>query len=153
MLVMLSFPAVCWAWSGQVVEVHDGDSLRVRRDDGEVVKVRIYGVDCPELGQAFGSDARELTVQLVLGQSVEVVPTGQRSSYGREVAIVRLESLTVLQDALVTAGLAWVDGRFCKADICAEWRVHQEDARVDGRGLWGDPSPMPPWTWRHRGQR
>lgn len=152
-LAMFSAPDV-FAWSGQVVDVHDGDSLRVQRDDGEVLKVRIYGVDCPELGQPYGDDARELTAQLVLGQRVEVVPTGQRPSYGREVAgIVLLERLTVLQDALITAGLAWVDGRYCKADICAEWRVHQKDARVDGRGLWGDTAPVPPWTWRHRGHR
>lgn len=152
-LSILSAPDV-FAWSGQVVDVHDGDSLRVQRDDGEVLKVRIYGVDCPELGQPYGDDARELTAQLVLGQRVEVVPTGQRPSYGREVAgIVLLERLTVLQDALVTAGLAWVDGRYCKADICAEWRVHQKDARADERGLWSDPAPVPPWTWRHRGRR
>lgn len=154
MILALLHPSTCWAWSGMVVDVHDGDSLRVLRDDGEIVKVRIYGVDCPELGQPYGAEARELTAGIVHDQRVEVMPTGQRPSYGREVAgIVLLERLTVLQDALVTAGLAWVDGRYCKADICAEWRVHQKDARADGRGLWVDPAPVPPWTWRHRGQR
>lgn len=54
----------------------------------------------------------------------------------------RKAQLTVLQDALVTAGLAWVDGRFCKADICSDWLVHQREARADGRGLWGDPAPV-----------
>ena len=102
-LAALLLPCACWAWSGQVVDVHDGDSLRVRRaDTGEVVRVRIYGVDCPELAQPYGADARELTAGLVLGQRVEVVPTGQRPSYGREFAvIVLLEKLTVLQVALV----------------------------------------------------
>lgn len=152
-LGLLLFPAACGAWSGQVVGVHDGDSLRVRRDDGEVLKVRIYGVDCPELGQLYGNDARELTAQMVLGQRVEVVPTGQRPSYGREVAVVvLLERRSALQVALVTAGLAWVDGRFCKADVCTEWRIHQKDARAEERGLWADPAPVPPWTWRHRGR-
>lgn len=151
-LAMLSAPDV-FAWSGQVVDVHDGDSLRVQCDDGEVLKVRIYGVDCPELGQPYGDDARELTAQLVLGQRVEVVPTGQRPSYGREVALISIPGRGILQEKLVTDGLAWVDGRFCKAEICSDWRVHQIEARADGRGLWGGISPMPPWEWRHRGKR
>ncbi len=153
-MVVLLIPAVCWAWSGQVVAVHDGDSLRVRRaDNGEVVRVRIYGVDCPELGQPYGDAARDLTAGLVLGQPVEVVPTGQRPSYGREVAgIVMVEKLTVLQDALITAGLAWVDGRYCRADVCETWRTHQNDARTASspRGLWNEPDPVPPWKWRRR---
>lgn len=152
LLAALLLPCACWAWSGQVVDVHDGDSLRVRRaDTGEIVRVRIYGVDCPELAQPYGADARELTAGLVLGQLVEVVPTGQRPSYGREVAgIVLLEKLTVLQDALVTAGLAWVDGRYCKADVCDTWRTHQNDARtaLPPRGLWNESDPVPPWKWR-----
>lgn len=150
--VLLFSAADCFSWSGQVVDVHDGDSLRVRRGDtGELVRVRIYGVDCPELGQPYGAAARELTAELVLGQRVEVVPTGQRPSYGREVAgIVLLEKLTVLQDALVTAGLAWVDGRYCKSGICETWRTHQNDARtaLPPRGLWKDSDPVPPWKWR-----
>lgn len=153
LLFVLLAPCVAGAWSGQVVDVHDGDSLRVQCDDGEVLKVRIYGVDCPELGQPYGDDARELTSQLVLGQRVEVVPTGQRPSYGREVALISIPGRGILQEKLVTDGLAWVDGRYCKSDICAEWRVHQKDACADGRGLWGDPAPVPPWTWRHRGHR
>ena len=127
-LAALLLPCACWAWSGQVVDVHDGDSLRVRRaDTGEIVRVRIYGVDCPELAQPYGADARELTAGIVL-----------------------LEKLTVLQDALVTAGLAWVDGRYCKADVCDTWRTHQNDARtaLPPRGLWNESDPVPPWKWR-----
>lgn len=154
MILALLHPGACWGWSGQVVDVHDGDSLRVRRDNGEVVKIRIYGVDCPELGQPYGEEARDLTARRVLDQRVEVAPTGQRPSYGREVAVVvLLEHRTELQEALVTAGLAWVDGRFCKSDICAEWRILQKEARADGCGLWSDPSPVPPWIWRRLHRR
>lgn len=146
-LAMLSAPDA-FAWSGQVVDVHDGDSLRVQRDDGEVLKVRIYGVDCPELGQPYGNDARELTAQLVLGQRVEVVPTGQRPSYGREVALVSIPGRGLLQEELVTAGLAWVDGRYCKNTVCDYWRIRQQDAKIAVRGLWAEGSPIAPWVWR-----
>ncbi len=40
-----------------VLSVHDGDSLRVRLTDCKSVAVRLYGVDCPELGQPYGEAA------------------------------------------------------------------------------------------------
>ena len=139
------------AWTGSVVKVHDGDSVQVRRQDGSVVKIRIYGVDTPELDQPWGYEARQCTADLLLGRMVDVVPTGQRPSYGRDVAgIVVLDQMMVLQDALVSAGLAWVDGRYCKLAVCDLWRQHQADAAAASppRGLWADSVPLPPWQWR-----
>ena len=44
-----------------VLSARDGDSLLVRQPDGRAVAVRLYGVDCPELGQPYGDAARDLT--------------------------------------------------------------------------------------------
>ena len=149
LLILILVPVQVYAWPGTVVSVHDGDSIRIRRSDSTVVAIRIYGIDCPELGQPHGEAARDLTSSLLLGKTVEVVPTGQRPSYGREVAgIVLLDQLVVLQDALVSSGLAWVDGRYCKAIVCDYWRMHQHDAKTAFRGLWAEESPIAPWTWR-----
>ena len=147
---ILLLPAQVFAWPAQVISVHDGDSLHVvKSSTGEKVKIRVFGVDCPEIGQPFGDQARDLTRSIVEGHQIEVVPTGQRQSYGREVAgIVVLDKLTVLQAALVSAGLAWVDGRYCKSAVCDQWRIYQEDAKAARRGLWQDDNPVPPWTWR-----
>ena len=148
---IFSIPAPAFAWQGVVISVHDGDSVRVRRDDGVVVPIRIYGVDCPELDQPGGVEARDVTIKLVLGQRVNIIPVGQRPSYGREVAgVVLLDGLTVLQEALVSSGLAWVDERYCKVEACRFWRRHQADAAAatPPRGLWADPAPVPPWQWR-----
>lgn len=154
--VLLCCAAPALGWTGQVVAVHDGDSVRVQRPDGHVVKIRIYGVDCPELGQPWGREARQLTTDLLMGRMVDVVPTGQRPSHGREVAgIVLLDQMVVLQDALISAGLAWVDARYCKLAVCDLWRQHQFDAASANppRGLWADPAPMPPWQWRKQKRR
>ena len=76
LLILMLVPVQVYAWPGTVVSVHDGDSIRVRRaDTGEVLPVRIYGVDCPELGQPHGDAARDLTSSLLLGKTAEVVPT------------------------------------------------------------------------------
>ncbi|SCM69979.1 hypothetical protein [Desulfovibrio sp. 86] len=80
LLILMLVPAQVYAWPGTVVSVHDGDSIRVRRSDSTVVAIRIYGIDCPELGQPHGEAARDLTSSLLLGKTVEVVPVGQRPS-------------------------------------------------------------------------
>jgi endonuclease YncB( thermonuclease family) len=41
-------------FSGQVVGVHDGNTITVLRDR-TLVKVRLFGIDHPETGQDFGS--------------------------------------------------------------------------------------------------
>lgn len=149
LLALLCAPAVAQAWPGDVLTVHDGDTVRVQPANGKAVSIRVYGVDCPELGQPYGTAARDMTAQLLLGKRVEIISTHSRKSYKREVAgVVLLDDMIVLQDALVSAGLAWVDNRFCKMAVCDLWRQHQADAKAARRGLWSADSPIPPWTWR-----
>jgi endonuclease YncB( thermonuclease family) len=38
----------------RVVGVHDGDTLTALTDDKRELKVRLHGIDAPELGQPFG---------------------------------------------------------------------------------------------------
>ena len=45
--------------AGKVVSVHDGDTVTVRTDDGQTLKVRLQGIDAPELKQPFGSRSRD----------------------------------------------------------------------------------------------
>ena len=148
-IAFLCAPVVAQAWPGDVLAVHDGDTVRVQSADGKGVSIRVYGVDCPELGQPYGPEARDLTAKLLSGKRVEIIPAQTRKSYKREVAgVVLLEDMMVMQDVLISVGLAWVDNRFCKMAVCDLWRQHQADAKAARRGLWSADSPIPPWTWR-----
>lgn len=149
MIAFLCAPVAAQAWPGDVLTIHDGDTVRVQSADDKAVSIRVYGVDCPELGQPYGAEARDLTVRLLSGKRAEIIPAQTGKSYKREVAgVVLLEDMMVLQDALISAGLAWVDNRFCKMAVCDLWRQHQADAKAARRGLWSADSPIPPWTWR-----
>ncbi|MCA9445049.1 MAG: hypothetical protein KC964_29950, partial [Candidatus Omnitrophica bacterium] len=44
------------ALSGTVLTVADGDTMTLRVD-GQKVKVRLQGIDCPERQQAYGQEA------------------------------------------------------------------------------------------------
>lgn len=54
-------------WKGEVVNVADGDTINVRRGK-ETVRIRLYGVDCPESRQKYGSEATEFARKLLLGK-------------------------------------------------------------------------------------
>ena len=152
LLGVLFCGATAHAFPAEVLSVHDGDSITARRVGAKQEKphkVRIYGIDCPELGQPYGDAARELAEQVLAGKTVEIVPAQKGKSYRREVGgIVLVSDMIVIQDALVSAGLAWVDDRFCKLPVCDLWRLHQREAKSAGRGLWADEAAVPPWTWR-----
>lgn len=156
LLLILLSPSPIFAWQGTVISVHDGDSMRVQRTDGAVVTIRVYGIDCPEIGQPYGKEARDLTTELLMGKMVEVTPAQKSKSYGREVAsIMQPDGTRLLQESLTASGLAWVDGRYCKQEACNEWRKMQQEAKEANppRGLWADPSPVPPWQWRRMHRR
>ena len=88
-----------------MVGVSDGDTITVLRDRTQV-RIRLYGVDCPETGQDFGSRAKQFTSELAFGKIVKVVPRAT-DRYGRIVADVVLPDGRVLNDELIKAGLAW----------------------------------------------
>ncbi len=146
--LVLVMPASAIAWPGEVLTAHDGDTVRVQSAEGEAVSIRVYGVDCPELGQPYGAEARDMTTKLLSGRRVEIIPAQKRKSYRREVAIISVPEVMTLEDALVSGGLAWVDGRYCKRPECDNWRQHQANAKAAKRGLWSVDNPIPPWTWR-----
>ena len=51
---------------GKVVGVHDGDTLTLRTED-ETLKVRLSGIDTPELGQPFGNNAKQALSAVAFG--------------------------------------------------------------------------------------
>lgn len=75
-------------WQGLVVGVPDGDTIVVRDERGRDVRVRLYGIDAPELHQRGGEQARAMLLRKVMDHKVYLV-TIDRDGYGRDVAHVR----------------------------------------------------------------
>ena len=64
--ILILLPSLALAWSGKVVGVADGDTIRVLRY-GKQVKIRLYGIDCTDKGQPFTRKAKQFTSQMVYG--------------------------------------------------------------------------------------
>ncbi|MDD2712806.1 MAG: thermonuclease family protein [Simplicispira sp.] len=135
-----------------VVAISDGDTLTARcgqSGDYRQVKVRIAAIDAPELRQAFGQRARQNLAQLCFLQQARIEPL-TRDAYGRTVANVRCGN-TDVASAQVRAGLAWVYTPYAKKHPQLAPLQHQ--VRASKVGLWSQPRPQAPWTYRHRRQR
>ena len=134
------------AQSGVVTRVVDGDTLWVTTSASQqTLKVRIQGIDAPEICQTDGLQAREALMRRVLGQTVTVT-SGAHDNYGRTVGTVHLQG----QDMgrwLVSQGHAWVYSyRHKKGPYADELR----QARSEQRGVFSDVAAEEPRVFRKR---
>ena len=152
-LLLLPILAQAEQFTGKVVYIRASDTLSVLRG-GRVVRVRLYGVACPERGQAFGTQARQFIRDVAFGQTVTVVvdavAAGATDRQGRLIAAVQLPDGRDLSQTLVQAGYAWHDTQYAPHD--KRLAQLEAEARAAQRGLWAGANPVPPWEWR-QGQR
>ena len=150
LIVALAFPLPAYAWPGTVLDVHDGDRMIVAPmgDVRTPLKIRLYGIDAPELEQKGGPQSRDHLLSLVRpGQDVEVIKMST-DKYGRSVALVATDR--VLNADMLEAGQAWAYPAFCNAPFCNGWKKLERDAKEARRGLWSQKNPTPPWKWRQK---
>lgn len=134
------------AFSGKVSYVTDGDTLWVQPDaGGPPRKLRIDGIDAPEICQSGGEIAREVLAQRALHQRVAVT-VRRRDSYGRGLARIQLDGRD-LGAQMVREGHAW----------SYRWRrnpgpyaVEETAARQARRGLFAVDLPELPRDFRKR---
>ena len=107
------------------------------------MKVRLAGIDAPELGQAFGQAAKQRISELAFSRAVEIIISGT-DRYGRTLGRVEIDGQDVNRQ-MIADGLAWHYTRYSKAEPLA---AAEREARAAGRGLWADREPVPPWEWR-----
>ncbi|TLD70342.1 thermonuclease family protein [Phragmitibacter flavus] len=127
----------------RVVGVHDGDSITVLAAEKVEIKVRLEGVDAPELRQDFGRVAKQALSEAVFGKTVTLVPSG-RDRYRRLLARVVYRGRDVNLE-MVATGMAWHYVRYSKD---AKLAAAEREARLARLGLWSQRGAIPPWEWR-----
>ena len=109
------------------------------------MKVRLYGVDCPEIKQSGGKADRALVRRLAFGRVLLTEPKG-KDRYKRIIGRVYLLSGNTLSRELVKAGKCWWYRKYAPDDQYL--KELEAEAKADKRGLWANPDPVPPWEWR-----
>lgn len=137
--------------SGVVTKVSDGDTLWVRPDQcaekegGECppIKLRMQGMDAPEVCQDMGEQSAAALRSRVLNQKVTVSLASQ-DRYGRELGRVWLNGDDV-GAWMVRQGWAWSYRYKHNAGPYAE---QEQEARHAQKGLFVDPAAMEPRAFR-----
>ena len=133
-------------YEARVTRVFDGDTLWVQPlDGGRYRKLRLDGLDAPEICQSGGEASRDALVARVLRQVV-TVRERSRDDYGR--ALVRLQHEGDDVGAfMVLQGQAWsYRWRHSEGPFAQEERL----ARTQKKGVFAAPSPEPPRDFRRR---
>lgn len=139
---------------GEVTRVADGDTLTLVTRDGTKLKVRLYGIDAPEIrheemaGQPHGEEAKAALEAMTLGKRV-TVRIVEVDTHRRLVGVV-YRSGTDVNREMVRSGNAWAYRRFLSAPYASGYIEAEKDARSGGLGLWKQVNPDPPWKFKDR---
>jgi micrococcal nuclease len=136
---------------GTVITVYDGDTVKVRLEGRSDEKVRLIGVDSPELDDArervrlMAFLAKRFAFSKLYQVQVELLPgPEERDGFGRLLAFVRTPDGRLFNVSLVREGFAHAYLRFPFDEaLRKELKAAESEARQAGKGLWGtEPWPV-----------
>jgi len=135
--------------SGVVVTVYDGDTIRVQFPDGSSERVRLIGLNSPELSDlredvAFRAFlAKRFSFFYLYGKKVRLTYDQTRvDQYGRTLAYVWTDRGKLFNEFIIRQGFAYVFLAFpFRSDIQNLFREAQLEARQEERGLWRKEEP------------
>ena len=130
-------------FSYKVVKVNDGDTITIMMN-GEKQKIRLYGIDTPEINQSFGTEAKQFLSDQILNRDVEI-EVKDTDRYKRLVAIVYLNNKS-MNELLLKEGWAWWYEAYAKKEC--KYKELQEEAQRRKRGMWRNKGNIPPWEFR-----
>lgn len=138
---------------GTCLKVLDGDTI-IFREAGAVdsIKIRLWGIDAPEKGQAFGAEATRKLARLIEHKSVllrfheEARESNEgRDGYSRDLATIFRKGRNINRE-LVQGGYAWHYAYYAAQET--ELAEAERRARAAGLGLWADAEPQEPRLFR-----
>lgn len=151
LLVLLIFSSYLFSKDiiqGRVIKVTDGDTMTVLTKNNKQIKVRLYGIDCPEKGQDYYQVAKNYLATAVHNKNVRV-EVQSKDRYQRTVGII-WHNNTNINLNLIQQGLAWHYTDFDKSQSFAN---AQEKAKTAKINIWSKKKPVAPWEFRKSKKR
>ncbi len=130
-----------------VCYVFDGDTIEVETADGQALRIRLLGIDAPEIdhekygkmGDPYGEEAAKALGKLVNARTVFLEFDEKRyDQYGRTLAYVWMSDGQMANEAMVKQGLA--RSLFYKPNLRYRSRIEDAEraAKASRLGLWLD---------------
>ena len=133
----------------KVIKVSDGDTISVKKLknnvlDGDLIKVRLYGVDAPEKDQDFGYESKKALMNYVSKKTIEI-DIKSKDRYGRSVGILYVDGRNINEE-LLRDGYVWYYEQYDKNNERS--RLLQENAMKNKLGLFSKKGYIEPWKFR-----
>ncbi|XP_044968203.1 uncharacterized protein LOC123428102 [Hordeum vulgare subsp. vulgare] len=110
-------------------------------------RIRMKGIDAPELKMKYGIASKNQLVKLIGGKRVQILVYGT-DQYGRYLGDIYCDGIFI-QEQMLKTGFAW---HYKACDKRPEFALWEREAKVARLGLWKLDNPQKPWDWR-RDQR
>ena len=141
-----------------VVRVIDGDTITVKNIRGEIVRVRLTGIDAPESDQPFGKESKTNLNALVGDKDVRI-EISKEDRYGRSLGkvwisppdCVKCNKTINVNRAQISSGMAWWYRKYANeqsAEDRKSYEFSEEEAKNLLKGLWSNAQSVAPWDWR-----
>ncbi len=127
----------------EVIGVYDGDTIKVRFSNGGTSKIRLIGIDCPELNEEreeirfLAQIAKRFTFINLFKKKVALSYDWEfRDKYGRILAYVWLNDV-LFNEWIVKQGFAFSFLKFpFRKDFQQRFKEAEKWARLHKKGLW-----------------
>lgn len=130
--------------SGRVLKVTDGDTVTLLDARNNKIKIRLYGIDCPEKNQDYYSEAKNFVTKAILNKTVKV-EVKNKDMYQRHVGVIWTPSNTNLNLALLRNGLAWHYKQYDKSKL---YENAENAAKLAHKNIWSQKKSVAPWEFR-----
>ena len=143
-------------FNAQVVRIVDGDTIQVIDSNGIKFKIRLLGIDTPELKQRFGYESSLSLKKIIDEKSVIIISKPEKNKpytlgrYKRIIGKIILNGKDINLE-MVQKGMAWHYKKYIKSQNVEDRQSYnnaEQDARLNKIGLWSDVNPVAPWEWR-----
>jgi micrococcal nuclease len=126
----------------ELIEITDGDTIRVQFEDGTTARVRYIGMDTPETGDALSIAATDRNSELAAGKTAMLVKdVSEVDRFDRLLRYVIVQGVFINYE-LVRQGYAWAKSYPPDTACDAAFRQVQTSAQSAQIGVWA-PFPLP----------
>ncbi len=139
--MFLLFISILFADPIKIIKIYDGDTITALTSQKEKIKIRLYGIDAPELKQPFGKASKRHLIDLISNKSLNINEKG-KDKYGRTLAVLYNGDQDI-NAQMVIDGYAWAYDKFSK-----DYVTFQQNAQLLKKGLWIDKDVVRPSDFR-----
>ncbi|WP_394996130.1 thermonuclease family protein [uncultured Helicobacter sp.] len=133
---------------GKIIKVYDGDTITLYANHTKY-KIRLYGIDAPELNQNFGKQSQENLQSMCEIGNEAIVEIKNKDRYNRLVGILSCDGINANKKQL-ESGYAWAYTEYISnIQEKLEYNSLQKKAKDLKLGLWSEKNPIKPSEFRH----